>query len=153
MPQTYTKLLRGYQGFNVFLPRRPPTPQGLVDVDLCGNQITLEGLRALCEGVAVCPTLAAVTLDSNDLREEGGRVREDREGWVLDVGEHGAGIRALACCADVVGSATKDISPACVGALCSLCNALAVQDTRLAPMRHLLKSRRSCLRPWTRTRG
>lgn len=72
-------LLKGYQAFNVNLHRRPPPPQGLLDVDLCGNQITLEGLRALCEGVAVCPTLAAVTLDSNDLREEGGRVSEDCE--------------------------------------------------------------------------
>ncbi|GIL45808.1 hypothetical protein Vafri_2957 [Volvox africanus] len=48
-------------------------PQGLVDVDLSGNQITLEGLRGLAEGIASSATLAAIVLDNNDLRTEGGK--------------------------------------------------------------------------------
>ncbi|KAG1657276.1 hypothetical protein FOA52_005470 [Chlamydomonas sp. UWO 241] len=47
--------------------------QRLADIDLCGNQITLCGIGALCAGIAKSKSLAVVALDNNDLREEGGR--------------------------------------------------------------------------------
>jgi hypothetical protein len=50
----------------------PPT-QCLADIDLCGNQITLCGIGALCAGIGQSKSLAVVALDNNDLREEGGQ--------------------------------------------------------------------------------
>ncbi len=47
--------------------------QGLVDVDLCGNSISVEGAKALAQGITASTSLAAVALDNNDLREEGAR--------------------------------------------------------------------------------
>lgn len=56
---------------------RPRLLCAQVDVDVSGNTITLEGARLLADGVAASTTLAAITLDNNDLREEGGQVGED----------------------------------------------------------------------------
>lgn len=80
------------------MPLFPLPLQGLVDVDLCGNNITIEGAKALAQGITVSPSLAAVALDNNDLREEGARtllqVRR-LSGWKLVVGENGWGWHAL----------------------------------------------------------
>ncbi len=46
--------------------------QVLVDIDLCGNQITSQGIEKLAAGIKDSPSLADVALDNNDLREEGG---------------------------------------------------------------------------------
>ncbi len=47
--------------------------QGLVDVDLSGNLICVEGAKVLAGGIGASTSLAAVALDNNDLREEGGQ--------------------------------------------------------------------------------
>lgn len=47
--------------------------QALGDVDMCGNQITLIGIGPLAAGIAASSSLAAVALDNNDAREEGGQ--------------------------------------------------------------------------------
>lgn len=44
-----------------------------MDVDLCGNQITVLGIPLLAAGIQASPSLAEISLDNNDLREEGGR--------------------------------------------------------------------------------
>jgi hypothetical protein len=55
-----------------------------VDVDLSGNGITKEGAAALAGGMAASPSLAALALDNNDVRDEGGKevlqVGHDEEG-------------------------------------------------------------------------
>ena len=45
----------------------------LVDIDLCGNSITVLGIPALAAGIKASSSLAEVSLDNNDLREEGGQ--------------------------------------------------------------------------------
>jgi hypothetical protein len=46
----------------------------LVEVDLSGNGICEAGARALAAGIAGSSSLAAVILDNNSIREEGGLV-------------------------------------------------------------------------------
>ena len=48
--------------------------QALVDVDLSGNQISVQGIPFLAAGIKASPSLAEVGLDNNDLREVGGQV-------------------------------------------------------------------------------
>ena len=44
-----------------------------MDIDLCGNQITVLGIPFLAAGIKGSASLAEVALDNNDLREEGGQ--------------------------------------------------------------------------------
>lgn len=86
-----------------------------MDVELAGNGFTAAGAKLLSVGVAVSPTIAAIRVNNNDLREEGGQVRESedggggmhyshvmRGGWVL----HGNGLLHL-----------SPISPPCLEAM------------------------------------
>lgn len=45
----------------------------MVDVDLSGNQISMFGAPALAAGIGKSVSLAAIVLDNNDIREEGGK--------------------------------------------------------------------------------
>jgi|LauGreSBDMM110SN_4_FD.fasta_scaffold105058_1 hypothetical protein len=47
--------------------------QALVDIDLCGNAITVLGIPFLAAGIKASSSLAEVALDNNDLREDGGQ--------------------------------------------------------------------------------
>lgn len=106
-----SKSMRGRPGYDRTPPAQSLRTQGLVDVDLSGNQITLEGVRALSEGIATSVTLAGIRMDNNDLREEGGKVGgEERRGEAgarggrgrLDVSGH-LGARGPGSWAGLVG--------------------------------------------------
>lgn len=51
--------------------------QALVDIDLSGNQISVQGIPFLAAGIKASPSLAEVGLDNNDLREVGGQALLD----------------------------------------------------------------------------
>lgn len=57
-----------------FTTSSPSPVQGLVDVELGGNAITVAGIKGLDVGIAVSSSIAAVRLNNNDLREEGAQV-------------------------------------------------------------------------------
>lgn len=58
-----------------------------MDVDFCGNGVTSVGAIALAAGITASNSLAAVALDNNDLREEGGRALLKVRGQGVTMGE------------------------------------------------------------------